>query len=1065
MSALKHQTENSENFPVSLVIGGAGFLGSSLCLSLLEKNLKVVAIDNLITGKKENLSALLSNPGFSFQEADINNFVLPDKLIPGYIFHLAGVEEYINGLDVSLETLLVNSIGTKKILDLTKDYQAKLLVVSSLSVYEGVLGNLSLVRDFGLSQSQMQKYTHHEAKRFSEALTSEYFRKFNIDARVVRVRDCYGPRMPLEEGSGLSKLFLEAATDKELLIEGDGLDLIHPTFISDIVEGLGKAMFYPETTGKIYTLVNPEQITLLNFAYSMQKVSKGSLKIKFIPAENVLKFPKKQLEIGKTQEELNWEPQTRLEEGIEQTLNFFQNQNILQKTTLPETPGNKQEKNPPPNNTEEETPVVEEKNITPKDLTSELLATITEKPNTAKPELSTVSPSIQTPTPVTSVSNLNISPSLLPLPKKPINGSISKIRQPKFSLFLISLFFLIFLLGFPFLFLGLESYLGARNLEKSLSSLENGNFVKAQKESQYALTSFQNAHKTLDSLNWFYTIFKIRKNGKDSKEIYEIGESTANIFIHASFIGQNLSGLKDDFILGFSENSRDKIKNAVLEINTLNTDLSLIEALVKNNKITCPFNLNICQKGQNYLKNTSLIKQNINRAGALLEILPQLLASNNPQNYLVLLQNNMELRGGGGFIGSVALASFDNGKLINFKIEDSYSLDGQLKGHVDPPDEILHFLGQPDWYLRDSNYSGDFPLSAQRAAWFFEKETGVLVDGVVALDLNLAKLILEVTGPIHLSDYQKEITADNLFQIAEEEAEKNFFPGSTQKKDFLSSLFNGILTKFTSEKSFPALPALINVGKAIDEKHLLFYSSKENLENVFIKTGLAGNIIDNPCTQTAKCASLGSYIVENNYGANKANFFLSKKTERKISLGREGQLVENIQINYKNNSPTNTWPGGVYKSFVKFFVPAQSRLLKIDLGDDKKATLSSSLTADVLKKIKKDEFLVYESSESGKKFWGILLEIPIKKERTLEITYESPEKLPLRFKDPTLFVYQQKQPGVQNDPFTISIEYPSFLKIKSLSPPDVPIPVANTPVVSYNTTLSTDKKLEIQFTR
>jgi len=267
-----HQVEKTEKLPSVLIAGGAGFIGAKLCEILLSQNLKVICLDNLSTGKKENIETLLKNPYFKFEEFDLNNESLINKFNVDYIFHLAGVEEFINGIDVSLDTLFVNSIGTKNLLELAKQIKAKFLLVSTLSVYEGLLSNSSINHNFGLSSKEFQKYTHHEAKRFGEALVAEYYRKFNVNCRIVRIADCYGPKMPLEEGSNISKFIKQSLEKNKITIEGEGLDLLYPTYIDDVIFGIQKAMFFENTSGEIYSLINNEGITEINLAYTLQKI-------------------------------------------------------------------------------------------------------------------------------------------------------------------------------------------------------------------------------------------------------------------------------------------------------------------------------------------------------------------------------------------------------------------------------------------------------------------------------------------------------------------------------------------------------------------------------------------------------------------------------------------------------------------------------------------------------------------------------------------------------------------------------------------------------------------------
>ena len=157
----------------------------------------------------------------------------------------------------------------------------------------------------------------------------------------------------------------------------------------------------------------------------------------------------------------------------------------------------------------------------------------------------------------------------------------------------------------------------------------------------------------------------------------------------------------------------------------------------------------------------------------------------------------MELRPTGGFIGSFGLITFDGGRLSDLTVNDVYTADGQLNGHVEPPLPIKNYLGEASWWLRDSNWDPDFPTSAKRAEWFLDKELGKKVDGVIATDLYPIKEILKVTGSVFLSDYNSTITSENLYETTQNEVQNNFFPGTHKKASFLTALSRSLLGELT----------------------------------------------------------------------------------------------------------------------------------------------------------------------------------------------------------------------------------------------------------------------------
>lgn len=306
-------------------------------------------------------------------------------------------------------------------------------------------------------------------------------------------------------------------------------------------------------------------------------------------------------------------------------------------------------------------------------------------------------------------------------------------------------------------------------------------------------------------------------------------------------------------------------------------------------------------------------------AQSLLPVVGGMIDENGVRTYLLLFQNNLELRPTGGFIGSYALVTLDHGKLLPFIVHDVYEADGQLKAHVDPPLPIRNVLGQPNWFLRDSNFDPDFSISAQRAMWFLEKETGQRVDGVIGVNLNVLKLFLSSLGGVYLPDYKESITAENLFLKTTVYTQKGFFPGSSAKRDFLHSLADGILFGISAGglENYSKLGNVLE--KSLDEKDILIFSTDQPTQRYIEEKGWAGRMIDISCTQNP-CISDYVSIVDANFGINKTNLYITKGIRVTKSFN-ESSLISRIAVDYVNTSPEDTFPSGIYKDYVRVYVP------------------------------------------------------------------------------------------------------------------------------------------------
>lgn len=311
-----------------LVTGGAGFIGSHLCSSLLADGNKVICLDNLSTGNKKNIESLLSNPNFEFIEADVCSGNLINQLFSksiDQIFHLASPASPIDYQNLPEETLLANSIGSLNILNLTKDIKARVLVASTSEVYGDPLEHPQKETYWGNANSFGPRACYDESKRFAEAATYVFFEKHKIDVRIVRIFNTYGPNMQKDDGRVVSNFINWAIEGKEIKIDGDGSQTRSFCYVSDLVEGLKKAMFKDGTVGQIFNLGNPEEYQIRELADKIIRLIDSKSEITFSnsfrPDDPMQRCP----DITKARTILNWEPKVNLEEGLQKTIEYYKN--------------------------------------------------------------------------------------------------------------------------------------------------------------------------------------------------------------------------------------------------------------------------------------------------------------------------------------------------------------------------------------------------------------------------------------------------------------------------------------------------------------------------------------------------------------------------------------------------------------------------------------------------------------------------------------------------------------------------------------------------------------------
>lgn len=303
----------------AVVTGGAGFLGSHLCDRLLKEGMKVICIDNLITGDLENISHLFGNDNFTFVKHDVTNFIhVPGKV--DYILHFASPASPIDYLQLPIQTLKVGSLGTHKALGLAKEKNAVFLLASTSEVYGDPLEHPQSENYWGNVNPVGPRGVYDEAKRFAESLTMAYHRYHGVQTRIVRIFNTFGPRMRIKDGRALPAFISQALKNEPITIFGDGNQTRSFCYVDDLIEGIYCLLLSNEVLP--VNIGNPEEITIKQFAEEIIELTGSKSKLEFHPLPE--DDPKvRQPDISKAMKVLNWKPIFSRREGIERTLEYF----------------------------------------------------------------------------------------------------------------------------------------------------------------------------------------------------------------------------------------------------------------------------------------------------------------------------------------------------------------------------------------------------------------------------------------------------------------------------------------------------------------------------------------------------------------------------------------------------------------------------------------------------------------------------------------------------------------------------------------------------------------------
>ena len=996
----KQAVKKSAQSPVALIAGGAGFIGSHLVAALLEKKARVVVLDNFHTGKELHVQEFLKNPKFALFNVDINQGLPEEIESVDYVFHLAGVEEYLYSKNfLNLDSLLTNSYGTKNLLDLAQKSQAKFMLASSVDVYQGRMSQVDLVSYFGDTTEDQTKFSLVEAKRFAEALVWEYYKKHDLDARIVRLPEIFGPKMGLDSSGVLGRFLKDMIEGRDITIFGDGYEKEFYLYVTDAISGLLKALFSDDTKGKIYSLIGADSISTLEVAFLLKGLADREMTIQFRPGKTSVRpklLPPDVLNLR----DLSWKARTNFKQGVLKTLEWFgyaSNEHGFKPGKLIAERDERKGKqlftlqglgfSP-----EEQEPVSQV--ASPLEKKTEKVATIGFSPQNV---VNTVSGNqIQ---PVTHAKRIAFpSADKTGGVKEKVSGIASKLYSKAFLIILALLF------GGLTTFLIIPGIRFYTNINRGINNLRqlpdavyrfDSSLVSERAKSSY--NSLYKAKKSLNSLKWVFTV-----SGK-SEEFYTADKLISSLahFSKAAFsLTDAVAPFEDLWEIIRPDSSKilsmDVFDKASSSLAVAKKQLSLAEAefkYINKNYVPGSFSNDVEQYGEFI----SLGLGEIDLVSSLVNDLPGILGKGKEKKYIVWFQNSNELRATGGFIGSYGILKFKDGKLMDLVIDDIYNPDGQLDTRnitVAPPAQVADYLAEDRLYLRNSNWDPDFPKSAEIFKDLYFRVTGEEIDGVFALDLDFTRGLLKALGPVFLTAYNEEITSENLYERTQFHSEFNYENGSEQKKSFLTVLGSKLLEKLFSLEQ-DRLPVLLKeLSSALDSRHLMIYIPDLPISAYVKSRNWDGSLVSADANYL--------YVVNSNLGGNKADYYVKPKMHFEVeSLTRDGLLRGVLRLEYEHTGKDDAWPGGIYKNYVRVLTSLGSKLTSA------KTVLNDGEEVDVFSGV-----AIYNTS--GNNTFGYGIEVSPQNKMALILGFDLPERFSVTKDYQEFDLYWQKQPGTSN---------------------------------------------------
>ena len=305
-----------------VITGGSGFVGSYLCEKLINDGHDIIVVDNLLTGSTENIIHLMHNENFSFIEHDVQNHIeIEDKV--DYVLHFASAASPKAYTEHPVNTLKAGSVGTINTLGLAKEHEAEYLLASTSEVYGDPLISPQTEEYWGNVNPNGERSMYDEAKRFAEAAVATYSRSYDLNTKIVRIFNTYGPRMQLNDGRVVTNFIVQALKNENITIYGDGSQTRSFSYVDDTVAGIISLMNSSEYD--VFNIGNPNEMTVGQLAEKIIELTDSTSEIKYLELPN--DDPKQRKpDITKAKTKLNWEPKVNLEDGLTKTIKWVEGQ-------------------------------------------------------------------------------------------------------------------------------------------------------------------------------------------------------------------------------------------------------------------------------------------------------------------------------------------------------------------------------------------------------------------------------------------------------------------------------------------------------------------------------------------------------------------------------------------------------------------------------------------------------------------------------------------------------------------------------------------------------------------
>jgi nucleoside-diphosphate-sugar epimerase len=968
------------NLPTTVILHGGNTLGIKLSETLATQRSHIILIDEFTRTTKDAINVIRKKQAADAYDLSAVPTLSENLRRVDYVIIL--LDQYLsNNPSVSSKKFLTETNVIDTLCKLALQQGAKVILTTSLDLHRRLVTTQHSQADTLKDVSAQRPYSTIELQHYCENLVAEYHDQSMLNVRIARIGELMGDGIQLTRSSIFIQMLKESITRPRITIPSEGLDSMFYVHTLDAVYGIVKALFSNKTNGEVYSLTYPDEISTLNLAYKILEMNPVASEIAFGKDSNSV-LPTHIYVPAKNMSRLGWEPKIPFDQALHETMAYCFKSYRVEWKDKPE-------------------PVDDHKAIAiPVVQRTKQIGDRSEHMTSFGIVVQRILQPFR-----------GISESIRGFAKGLKNRTLSRKTIVKVLPYTLGTIFLFYVLIAPVIQLtagAVGSYYFAKKAYQEAVSLDTHRAETSLSRARYCIELTRSGW---DGLRWITIV-------PNTKAFYSETATLISAADHAAAGGYYLvlgaEPYADYFknfepLTSFNQTAGggsreyteelEMMRERVSYFETAGVEVSLAQELFSDVDTTV-FPGFVSKRLTPLFDMTEQVQTSLATIQSFAVQAPEMLGIDGRKTYIVLFQNPMELRSTGGWITSVGIVGVEHGQIRELEVRDVYDIDGQITETVSPPQSMKDELGVEDWTLSLANWSPDFPITAEAVEYFLSLSgDAVTTDGVIAMDLEFVRNLVDIWGSIEVPGESEAVTKDNLYDKVIE-IHREFTPGSTQKPLFLSNLANEILQKIlsSSRETWPDIARVAST--ALSEKHILIFFNDPSLNDVIETNGWGGQI---------EASSNILFPVEWNWGGNKANYFLDRSTDISVTISDETRIQQAVTVTYENNSTVNEYPEGNYENYERLYIPLGAKVTRID------GLTRVSVTHD---------------SVQGTTVVSGWITVPVATEKSFTVSYlleKGTTEFPIANLPDDTYVYTFdviKQPGLDDDPITIKITFP-----------------------------------------